>query len=85
MGLGVLAMPGRTHPCSISKNNGKRKRKRTHVDVFRLVFIWAAVSVIIVAVSCGIRALATLGGGEEGTLCGDGTWLWLLWEDLELS
>jgi hypothetical protein len=79
-GLGVL-VPGRTH---LSQNNQTKKRE-THVDVFCLVFIWTAVSVIIVAVSSGIFPLATLGRGKECTLCRDGSWFWLFWEDLELS
>jgi hypothetical protein len=62
-----------------------REKRGTHVDVFCLVFIWTAVSVIIVAVSRGIRALASWGRGEECTLCRDGSWLWLFWEDFELA
>jgi hypothetical protein len=38
-----------------------------------LVFIWTAISVIIVAVFRGIFPLATLGRGKECTLCRDGS------------
>jgi hypothetical protein len=38
-----------------------------------LIFIWTAISDIIVAVSCGIFPLATLGRGKECTLCRDGS------------
>jgi len=82
VGLGVLARAGLAKKRSLNE-----KRKETDVNVFRLVFVWTSVSisVLIIAVSRGIRALAGLGRRKECTLCGDGAWLWLFWKHLELS
>jgi hypothetical protein len=84
-GKGLCFLLGETQSIATRGSRGHSRDLVIHIDVFCLVFIWTAVSVIVVAVSCGIRALATLSRGEESTLCRDGTWLWLLWEDLELS
>jgi hypothetical protein len=81
VGLRVLAHAG------LAERSLNEKRKETDVNVFRLIFVWTSVSisVLIIAVSRGIRALASLGRRKERTLCGDGAWLWLFWKYLELS
>jgi hypothetical protein len=57
----------------------------THIDILRVVFVCTAISVVVVAVWRRSRTLTTLGGGEECTLCWDGAWLWLFWENFEFS
>jgi hypothetical protein len=75
-------------PRRISKKEWlSEKARETYVNVFRLVLVRTTITItiVVVAVSCGIRALSALSRSKECTLCGDGTWLWLFWENLELS
>jgi hypothetical protein len=70
---------------ALAKVTEREERGRTHVDVLSLVFIWTAISIVIVTVSRGIGALATLCRCKERTLCRYGTWLRLLRKDFEFS